>query len=104
MTSADCESRARSLADGVRAVPGLTADVWSDQSEIGGGSVPAQSLPTKVVAVRHAKLTLEQIDEKLRAGTPCIFARVQRERVLFDVRTLLDGDAEAIVAALRKML
>ncbi len=102
MTSADCEARARELADALRNVTGLTVEVWSDQSEIGGGSVPAQSLPTKVVAVRHAKLTLDQVDEKLRANTPCIFARVQRERVLFDVRTLLQGDAEAIVAALRK--
>jgi L-seryl-tRNA(Ser) seleniumtransferase len=60
-------------------------------------------LPTKVVALQHAKKSLEEIDAALRANTPCIFARVQRDRVLFDVRTLLDGDAEAIAGCLRAL-
>jgi L-seryl-tRNA(Ser) seleniumtransferase len=103
MGAGECGRRAAALAEAVRALPGWTVEVLDDTSEIGGGSVPAQSLPTKAVAVRHKALSLEAVDARLRAGTPCVFARVQRERVLFDVRTLLEGDAEEIVAALRTM-
>ena len=101
MTPDDCEERAKSLAALLKPIPKLSVEVRTDVSEIGGGSVPAQTLPTSVVAIRHASIPLDEIDTKLRANTPCIFARVQRERVNFDVRTLLDGDAEAIAAALK---
>lgn len=97
---AELEARARDLASRLRALKGWTVEVLDDSSEVGGGSVPALSLPTKVVAVRPDGRSLESVAAALRAHDPCIFARVQRERVLFDVRTLLEGDAAAIAAAL----
>ncbi len=100
MSKDETEKRALDLATKLKAIAGLDVEILDDASQVGGGSVPGQDLPTKVVAIRHPRLSLDDIDGKLRAGTPCIFARVQRERVLFDVRTLLDGDAEAIAAAL----
>ncbi len=102
MTKDECEKRALALAARLQGIAGLSVEVLDDASEFGGGSVPTQQIPTKVVAVRHAGLSLETLAEKLRRGEPCVFARVQRDRVLFDVRTLQDGEDEELAAALRR--
>jgi L-seryl-tRNA(Ser) seleniumtransferase len=104
MTLDECERRALSLAAKLKGLSGLTVEVRDDSSEFGGGSVPTQQIPTKVVAVRHASLSLEALSTKLRLGRPCIFARVQHERVLFDVRTLQDGEEDEIAASLGRLL
>ncbi len=96
----ELERRALELAAMAKKIPGWAVEILDDASQVGGGSVPGQELPTKVVALRHAKLSLEEVDDRLRAHTPCIWTRVQRDRVLVDVRTLLDGDIADIAAAL----
>ena len=103
MSLDECEKRALTLAAKLKGIPGLALEVKDDSSEFGGGSVPTQQIPTKVVAVKPASLSLETLSSKLRTGTPCIFCRVQRERVLFDVRTLQDGEDDEIAASLRRI-
>jgi L-seryl-tRNA(Ser) seleniumtransferase len=102
MTLDECERRALALAARLKPVAGLSVEILDDASEFGGGSVPTQQIPTKVVAVKHASLSLEALSEKLRLGRPSVFCRVQRERVLLDVRTVQEGeDAEIAVAFAR---
>jgi L-seryl-tRNA(Ser) seleniumtransferase len=100
MSLDECEKRALTLAAALKGVPGLAIEVRDDSSEFGGGSVPTQQIPTKVVALRHATISLEDLAARLRAGTPCVFCRVQRERLLLDVRTLQDGEDAEIAASL----
>src|SRR6185436_7225563 len=88
MSIDECEKRALTLAAKLKGIPGLSLEVIDDSSEFGGGSVPTQQIPTKVVALRHATMSLETLSARLRGGTPCIFCRVQRDRALLDVRTL----------------
>ncbi len=102
MTAAECGEQALALAAKLGGIPGLSVEVLDDSSEVGGGSVPAQQIPTKVVAVRHETLSLESLAEKLRRGRPCVFCRVQRGRALFDVRTLQEGEDAELAAALRR--
>jgi L-seryl-tRNA(Ser) seleniumtransferase len=103
MTLDECERRALALASKLKGLPGLSVEILDDASEFGGGSVPTQQIPTKVVAVRHASIGLEGLYERLRKGEPCVFARVQRERVLLDVRTLQDGEDAEIAASLARI-
>ncbi len=103
MSLDECEKRALALAARIQGTPGLSVEVADDSSQFGGGSVPAQQIPTKVVAVRPAAMTLEQLAERLRLGRPSIFCRVQRDRALFDVRTLQEGEEEEVAAALRRI-
>ena len=100
MDADEIERRALDLAGRLQKIAALSVEILDDRSEVGGGSAPAQTLPTKVVAVHHESLSLEALSERLRLGTPSILARIQRERILFDVRTLLDGDADDITNAL----
>jgi L-seryl-tRNA(Ser) seleniumtransferase len=100
LSKEELEARALTLAAQLKPLPGLQVEILDDTSEAGGGSMPAHPLPTKVVALRHSDLSLKELAQKLRDHQPPIFARVQRDRVLLDVRTLLEGDAETIAAAL----
>ncbi|HXX93008.1 MAG TPA: L-seryl-tRNA(Sec) selenium transferase [Planctomycetota bacterium] len=104
MSLDEAERRALSLAAKLKGLPGLSLEVRDDASEFGGGSVPTQEIPTKVVALRHASLSLEEIASRLRQGRPPVFARVQRERLLLDVRTLQEGEDDEIAASLGRLL
>ena len=103
MAPEEIERRALELASKLKPLAGVSVEILDDSSEVGGGSVPAYALPTKVVALRFKKLSLEAAAAALRTGEPCIFARVQRDRVLFDVRTLLEGETDEIAAAVGRL-
>ena len=101
MSLDECEKRALTLAAKLKGIAGLSLEVIDDSSEFGGGAVPTQQIPTKVVALRHATMSLETLSARLRAGSPSIFCRVQRDRALLDVRTLQEGEDDEIAASLR---
>ncbi|MHC4117949.1 MAG: L-seryl-tRNA(Sec) selenium transferase [Planctomycetota bacterium] len=73
-------------------------------SQMGSGSLPAQNLPTTLVAVRPAKISAESLAKQLRLYSTPIFARIQNDRVLIDPRTLLPGDDKIVVEALIDIL
>jgi L-seryl-tRNA(Ser) seleniumtransferase len=103
MPAEEREARARGLEAGLAGIPGLSVEIADDASELGGGSAPAQPLPTRVAALRHASIPAEELAARLRHGEPCVFARVKHDRVLLDVRTLLEGEAAELAASLRRI-
>jgi hypothetical protein len=72
------------------------------QSAVGGGSLPGETLPTRLVAL--AAVDEERLAARLRAGTPPVIARLERERLLLDPRTVLPEDDELLLAAMRAAL
>lgn len=70
---------------------------------VGGGACAEDPLASWGVAVQVTHV--DRVAQRLRAGTPSVLPRVQEDTVLFDVRTLLDGEdkplVEAIVRAVR---
>ncbi|MHB2017977.1 MAG: L-seryl-tRNA(Sec) selenium transferase [Candidatus Xenobia bacterium] len=99
----ELENQARTLAARLRELLGDRARVAveEDASEVGGGTLPARSVPTRVVAVTPP--SGEALwEEHLRRQDPPIMARMARGSLLFDVRTLLPGDDQAIVSALKE--
>lgn len=73
-------------------------DVQPTTGEVGGGSLPEAHLPSFAVIVRPA-VPLADVELALRAHRPPVFARISQDALLLDVRTLLPGDAETVVAA-----
>jgi len=105
MTADDIRPRAKRLA-GRLMKAGLSAeiDVFEDVSEIGGGSLSNQAMPTVCVGIRPARLNTATAAERLRLGTPCVFVRISNDRLVVDLRTLQDGEATLLTEALRKAL
>jgi L-seryl-tRNA(Ser) seleniumtransferase len=79
------------------------AHVEADRSYAGGGSLPEHALESWVVRI-EAPIGAERLAARLRAGRPPVVARVRDGRTILDVRTLLDGDEDALVRALFEAL
>lgn len=97
MSEAECQIRAERLA---AQLPG--AVVEADLGYSGGGALPAQGIPSRVVALRVPDPA--GLARRLRQLDPPVVARVARDALLLDPRTLLPGDEPLLVAALAKVL
>jgi len=99
----DLRVAATALAADLREACGdrLEAEVVPGSSTPGGGTAPLVQLPSYAVALRFPGEGASALADRLRRGDPPVVARVEDDRVHLDVRTLLDGDAAQIVAALR---
>lgn len=97
--------RAERLASAIQAAAGnsvLHVEVRQGFSQVGGGSLPAQDLPTFVVAVRSDDLSTNQIEELLRRNDPPIIGRIESDHFIMDMRTVLSDQIETVAAAFRK--
>jgi L-seryl-tRNA(Ser) seleniumtransferase len=86
----DAEELASRLGSAVNAV------VKQSESYTGGGSLPTQSLPSFVVSLRPSSINADELAKRLRIGTPSIVARVERDAVLIDLRTVLEDQKSAL--------
>jgi L-seryl-tRNA(Ser) seleniumtransferase len=79
---------------------GLDASVIDAQSTVGGGSLPGETLPTRVVALNvHAP---DAFAARLRRNSPPIVARIEEQRVLVDPRTILPQDEELLLTGVER--
>jgi L-seryl-tRNA(Ser) seleniumtransferase len=82
-------------------------EIGDGRSLVGGGSTPAQSLPTRVLRFASARHSTGELEARLRsgAGVAPIIARIEDDRLLIDLRTVFPEQetalAEALVQALR---
>jgi L-seryl-tRNA(Ser) seleniumtransferase len=97
--SAD-EIRRRAIALVARA-PGVPAEVIEGRSVTGGGATPEQSIPTWVIAIECANVAASE--RKLRAGDPPVVARIEDDRLIFDLRTVFPEEEETLLAALNRL-
>ncbi len=86
-------------------IPSIEAEVEEGASRIGSGSLPLEDVPSWVVAVRSPFMESGKLAAALRRHDPPIFTRVHEEKVLFDLRTVLNSKEEKIIAkAVEKIL
>ena len=99
-------TRARTLADQMRAALGSAVEVAvvDGASQVGGGALPAQNLPSKLVALTSRRLSAARLETIFRGNQPPVIGRVEQERFLLDVRTLQPEEDEVIVAAAARLL
>jgi L-seryl-tRNA(Ser) seleniumtransferase len=95
MTADQIRARAEALAARLNTMSGWYAELHEGVSAVGGGSAPGIELPTWVVAIEKQGLTLDGLEERLRHLAPPMIARIEKDRLLLDLRTVLpDQDAE----------
>ncbi|HEU4389269.1 MAG TPA: L-seryl-tRNA(Sec) selenium transferase [Blastocatellia bacterium] len=81
----------------------LTPHLENGDSVVGGGSAPGASLPTVLVAIQHERMQSAAIEEGLRKNSIPIIARIERDRVLIDLRTVMPDEEDALVQAMRDL-
>lgn len=98
-TEEELRTEAEALAFDVGALPGMHGQVVASLGQVGGGSLPGKDLEGFAVAILS---TLGCVDllQKLRLRAVPIIARIEKDRVLVDLRCVLPGEKQEIVAAL----
>ena len=97
----EIERKAGLLANGLNGIGDkeLSITIQDDTSQSGGGALPTGNFPTKTVCVQHKKLSANEIELRLRTGATHIISRIKEGMVIFDPRTLNDGEIGKIVDA-----
>jgi L-seryl-tRNA(Ser) seleniumtransferase len=103
LTAADIAPRAEALARTLEA-SGFETHVIDGMSTIGGGSAPGSSLPTRLVALRHASLSPDALMEHLRRADPPVIARIGSDAILLDLRTIDPAEDEDLAKTLSQSL
>jgi len=77
-------------------------EITDGDSLAGGGSTPSQSLPSKIIRVASARYSATKLEQRLRRAPAgiSVIARVEDDRLLIDLRTVLPEQE----AQLRKSL
>jgi L-seryl-tRNA(Ser) seleniumtransferase len=82
-------------------------EIADGSSLAGGGSTPAQSLPTKLIRIASARYSASQLEQRLRRapGGISVIARVEDDRLILDLRTVFPEQEptllKTVAAALR---
>jgi len=82
----------------------MTLALKEDVSQVGGGALPLQQLPTAVVAIKPLDLSVNSLEENLRKGDLPIISRISKEELLLDMRTIFDEEIPLLAAGIEKAL
>ena len=113
-SAAEIGGRARKIAQELKPVAASAqaqVEIADGQSVIGGGSTPAEYLPTRLLHISSAKYSATQLEARLRTGTKIagpehtpVLARVSEDRLVLDLRTVFASQEAALIRALTAAL
>ena len=81
----------------------LTVEMVEGLSVIGGGSTPSQGLPTWLLRLRSPGTSAAGLEALLRQSDPPVLARLDREAVLLDLRTVFPDDDSRLADILSRI-
>jgi L-seryl-tRNA(Ser) seleniumtransferase len=80
-------------------------EVADGASLAGGGSTPAQSLPTRIIRIASARHSAAQLEQRLRRSAGIsVIARVEDDHLILDLRTVFPEQEPQLVKALAAAL
>lgn len=97
------ERRAQDVADRLQGIFAAVS-VVDGRSQVGSGSVPAETMPTKLLSIKPAGMSADTLAKKLRRNETPVFARIHQETVLFDFRTIQPDEDSIVADAVRLIL
>jgi L-seryl-tRNA(Ser) seleniumtransferase len=81
---------------------GAPAKTVEGFSTVGGGSLPGQTLPTRLVTVGIPDP--DAFAQRLRLGSPPVVGRIERDEFVLDLRTVLPAEEQELQRALKAAL
>ncbi len=96
----DLSERARRFVRRLEAKHFRGASITDGESLLGGGSTPMRGLPSVLVSIRPPEgLTVDRIEASLRAHDPPVVARIEKGRLLLDLRTVFETEEDDLFVA-----
>ena len=73
-------------------------------SPIGGGSLPAERIKSKSVTIMPKNISTQSLEAKLRAGKNPVVGRISEEKLILDMRTVLEDEIDILAQKLIDIL
>ncbi len=106
-TNAELMTRTAAFADKLRESLGensaLKFEITEGNSVIGGGSAPDVQPVTTLLALKHTKISVSKLEEKLRASKPPVITRILEDKVLIDLRTVSESEEVELLGILVRL-
>jgi L-seryl-tRNA(Ser) seleniumtransferase len=84
---------------------GVGVAVEPVQATVGGGALPGETLPSWAIVLSPSSGEgVDTLARRLRLGDPGIFGRIDQDRLVLDLRTVLPEDDEILLRSLRHLL
>ena len=103
LSAAQIEDRARRVAERLRASTRVQVEIIDGVSTIGGGSAPGSKIPTRLLSVSVGTERPDALEARLRHSDPPIIGRIEHDRLLLDLRTVLPEQDQALTDALLEL-
>jgi len=92
--------RIRAAASGNEA---LAIEVVPSVAVFGGGTSPEKFFASRALAIVRSGISADELAAKLRAGAPPVVGRVEEEKVLLDLRSVMPEEDGILERALREL-
>jgi L-seryl-tRNA(Ser) seleniumtransferase len=96
----EIRARAQSLVNGVGVASGTVLEVVQGESVIGGGTAPNVTLATFLIAVSSERYSSEELQGRLRAQSPPVITRIEENRLVLDLRTVMQTEEKELASCL----
>lgn len=75
----------------------IVLSIEDDYSEVGGGSLPLEKLPTKCIVINVKNNSTQEFENNLRSFNIPIITRLYKDKIYLDLRTIKEEDYDIIV-------
>lgn len=99
LTSDEVRARAEKISDQIRAR--FTVEIIPGESVVGGGTPPNATLPTFLIALTSRDRSAPELERELRLSDPAVISRIEKDRVVLDLRTVFPSQDEEILRVLQ---
>jgi len=83
---------------------GYDIQVVSCESKAGGGSLPGEVIPSMGIAISKQQLHVNEAEEAFRKVQIPLIVRIEENRLLLDMRTLMEEDIVPVCDILKEVL
>jgi L-seryl-tRNA(Ser) seleniumtransferase len=94
----EIQSRAELLLEKIRQIctSDMTAEVVDEFSQVGGGSMPLERIPTKAIKISSTDGHISRLEKKLRKLKTPIVTRLYKDSIYMDLRTVREDEIEMV--------
>lgn len=102
----EIESRAKALMKIIEGIntDGLEIEIVDEHSQVGGGSMPLERIPTKALKLYSDSVNISKLEKSLRKLEMPIITRLYKDSIYMDMRTVRDDETELVARGLEKAI
>lgn len=82
---------------------GFSIELEDGCSKVGGGALPLLELKSRLLCLVPQTLSSHFMEKWLRSYQPPVITRVDRDKIIFDVRTIPDEELKTVAGAIRRL-